>query len=466
MRSFDDQNCSVKTCEPSPAHAPLPRSFSEINQMVMLAVPLIVGLAGITALSNVDSFVLGKLNSTALAVASLTHSALAIFYAGLYGMAGAVGLLVARAHGANDLRRSSLVLRKGLLFGFITGCGGCVVMSACLPLLYLGGFPSDVVQHISGYWLLMAVSLVPYTVAMVVKHFFDATDRAWLGAFLACIPVIVHLPLSYVLVFGLEDQFGLGLVGSGLATVLSFSLGLLLMYLRVPRIGVIEAAKENTETIVELKREGYPISVQYVAESSAVAFGGLMIGFLGTNALAANQIAFSTAVLIYMLPLGISGAVTVRISQALGQGELLRVRGIGQAGLIVVTGWMVIFSVLLIYFARPLANLFTSDDELILLTGSLFAAIAFMQVFDGVQSVSLGALRGMMDNAWPSRFSLFSYWIVALPLSYFFGFVCGWGAAGVWAGFGSGLALAAIVLTHRFYALSRSNLASSGPSQV
>ncbi len=425
----------------------------EIYPMVTLAVPVVVGLASSTALSNVDSFVLGKIDQTALAVASVAHSALVIFYAALYGFTGVVGLFVGRAHGARHACQAQVVLRNGLLLGGLAGCAGCLLMLACLPLLAYADFPQEVLQNISGFWIFMSLSLIPYSLAMAVKHYLDATDQAWLGAALISVPLLLHIPFSAVLVFGIGPIMGIGLIGSAVATMLSFWIGFALM-LYVVRSLLSDNAKNDYASLRLMNREGLSISFQYFCESSAVAFGGLMIGFLGTGALAANQIAFSTAVLIYMLPLGISGAVTVRISQAVGQGEKFRVQSIGAAGLVVVTSWMALFSLILLYFDRPIARLFTSDEAIVVLAGSLFAAIAFMQVFDGVQSVSLGALRGMMDNDWPSRFSLFSYWCVALPLSYVFGFHLNWGAPGIWAGFGVGLMLAAVVLTKRFLTLS------------
>ncbi|MGH8744105.1 MAG: MATE family efflux transporter, partial [Burkholderiales bacterium] len=223
-----------------------------------------MGLASSSALSNVDSFILGRVSPTALAVASLTHSALLIFYAALYGMASAVGLFVARAHGANDPLKTHKFLRKGLALGVVAGCTACVLMLACLPVLRLADFPPEVMQDISGFWFFMAVSLIPYTLAMVVKHYLDATERAWLGAVLVSVPLLIHIPLSAAFVFGIQAQGGFGLIGSAIATTVSFSIGFALMLFAV-RSALAANTWQDSETFGALEREGFSISLQYVA---------------------------------------------------------------------------------------------------------------------------------------------------------------------------------------------------------
>jgi MATE family multidrug resistance protein len=185
---------------------------------------------------------------------------------------------------------------------------------------------------------------------------------------------------------------------------------------------------------------------------------GVLIGLFGAVALAGNQIALSVGSTLYMLPLGVAGAVTIRIAQVIGAGEWPRVAAIGQAGLLVVTGWMGGFALLFLFAGAWIGGLFVDDPAVIAAAAAIFFVFGFTQLMDGVQSVSLGALRGMLDNDFPTRVSLVAYWLIALPLSALFGFGFDLGAPGVWAGFGVGLALAAVALVWRFLRLSRAKV--------
>jgi MATE family multidrug resistance protein len=202
--------------------------------------------------------------------------------------------------------------------------------------------------------------------------------------------------------------------------------------------------------------EGRPMTVQLFLEGAAVAVAGVLIGLFGAVALAGNQIALSVGSTLYMLPLGVAGAVTIRIAQVIGAGEWPRVAAIGQAGLLVVTAWMGGFALLFLLAGAWIGALFVDDPAVIAAAAAIFSVFGFTQLMDGVQSVSLGALRGMLDNDFPTRVSLIAYWLIALPLSALLGFAFELGAPGVWAGFGVGLAGAAVLLAWRFAKLAAS----------
>ena len=436
----------------------LSRVAAETSGLVALAAPLVAGLMGGSLLSVVDSYMLGPLGEAPLAACSLTQSVLVIFYAALYGLTSPISVLVGQAYAAGELSRISAIRRHGLAIGIAGGLVAAVAMSAILALLPYSGQPENVVAILPAYWLAMSAALVPFTLQMVLKQVCDAIERPWTGAFFTILPVAVNVPLNWALIYGHWGAPKLGLLGAGLGSLGALTVGLVAM------VGYFRFAKSMAPyrgstrftfaSIAELTRHGTPMSVQYLAESSAVAIAGVLIGLLGATALAANQIVFSIGVLIYMVPLGMAGAVTIRIAQAIGECSWPRVRAIGIAGVAVVTIWMAAFSAAMVLFGQEIAHAFIDDPHVVALAATMFVAVGVMQVFDGLQSVSLGALRGMLDNDWPMRVSLIAYWLVALPLSVVFGFVLGFGATGVWAGFGAGLAVAGVLLTHRFLKLT------------
>lgn len=433
--------------------------LAEVPALIALAVPVVAGLVGGSLLSVIDSVMLGPLGEVPLAAASLTQSVLVIFYAGLYGLVGAVGILTGQAYGAGDRQRASRILRHGLVIGLAGGVAGALAMVASLSVLPYTGQPDEVMAAIPIYWISMSLLLVPFTLTMVIKQFLDSIGRPWMGAFLTFVPVFLNIPLNWLLIYGRFGFPQLGLVGAGLASLAAFAGGfvLMLLYLRyaASMAPFRDAIKLHAAGYSELTREGYPMSIQYLAEGSSVAIAGVLIGLLGATALAANQIVFSVGVLVYMAPLGMSGAVSIRIAQAVGEGATHRIRAIGLAGISVVTLWMLTFTLIMILWGEPISSAFVNEPPVIAAATAMFVAVGIMQVFDGLQSVSLGALRGILDNHWPTRVSLFSYWLIALPLSALFGFGLGFGAPGIWAGFGIGIGVAGVLLVRRFMAQTR-----------
>lgn len=439
----------------------LPRPVSvgsEIVALISLAVPVVAGLIGATALNVVDSWMLGPLGEIPLAAASLNQSVLVIFYACLYGFVGPVGLLAGQTFGSRDLLRGSSILKHGLVMGLAGGAMCSLAMAASLLLLPYLGQPAEVLDAIPGYWLVMSGVLVPFGLSMVIKLFLDSIDRAWTSAALNLVPLLLSIPLNWILIYGKFGLPALGLLGCGIANLLSYVGGLIVMllYLRfAPSMAPYrQAVTLRPEAYRELGREGVPMAIQYLAEGGAVAVAGVMIGLLGATALAANQIVFSVGVLVYMAPLGMAAAVSIRIAQALGLGDAHRVRAIGLSGIAVVTLWMLAFTVVMVWHGEEIARGFISDPAVVSAAAAIFIAVGLMQVFDGVQSVSLGALRGLLDNRWPTIVSLVAYWLIALPLSAVYGFTLDLGAPGVWAGFGFGLAVAAAMLLRRFMVLT------------
>jgi multidrug resistance protein, MATE family len=377
----------------------------------------------------------------------------------LYGFMNPVGLLVGNAFGANNTQAASSVIRHGLIMALIGGLVGMLIMLALLPLLPFMGQPADVLEIITPYWVLTALSLILFNVQLVYKQMFDSIDRAWTGVVLTLVPVALNIPLTGLLVNGGLGLPAMGITGAGVATLVAQVIGTLVMMIYVytsqrTRPFVQRVAYTRGEFALFL-RQGLPMGIQYLSEGGSVAFAGIMIGWVGATTLAANQIVFSVISLLYMLPLGMSSASGIRISQALGSESYERVRPIGLSGNAIVALWTSITTVALIIFGAGIAQLFTQDAAIVQVAAWMFVAVGFMQVFDGLQSVSLGSLRGIRDMRFPVVVSLVAYWLLALPAGYVLAFTFNLGGAGLWLGFGIGLAVAGITLVRRFNRLSQ-----------
>ncbi|MBL8160838.1 MAG: MATE family efflux transporter [Anaerolineae bacterium] len=430
--------------------------INELRPIISLAVPLVIGLSTSTMMGLVDTYMLGESGEAVLGAVSLTSSVLLIFYAALYGFIGPVGILVGQSFGAEQPRKIGDIVRHGLLIAFAAGSASAVLM--IIGLLYIlphTGQPDDVMAVLPTYWLAMGVSLVAYSVSLVYKQFYDAIDRPWIGFLLTLLPVLANIGLNWLLIAGNAGFPALGIVGAGIGSLIAQTLGVIFMTLHYRRSTLTRAYRSaegwRLSAFREQVREGVPMALQYLFEGGAVAVAGVLIGWLGTTALAANQIVYSVSSMLYMLPLGMAGAVSIRVSQAAGGDEKNRIRSISYTALVLVSIWTAVFTLMLFLLGDRIAALFVDEPQVIIVAAATFISVGLMQIFDGLQSVSLGALRGVLDNRWPTRISLIGYWVIALPLGYLLGFHLQLGPAGFWGGFGIGLAFAAVMLMRRLH---------------
>lgn len=438
--------------EPRPAP---PRAVAEVWPLLRLALPIVVGLAASTLIGVVDTIMIAPLGTLALAAASLTTAVIIIFYSALYGFVSAVGVEAAHRHGAGDAEGVADALRVGLRLAAIAGSAGALVMAAVFLLLPALGQPPEVLAIAGPYWLAMSGLLLPVSLLMVVSQVLNAIDRPWIAASFAFVGVILNVPLNYVLIWGIGGWPGLGLLGAGLASLAAEGIAVAVALIWLRRAGLWTARPAPPKLARRLARDGLPLGIGYAGEGAAFALVGVLLGLFGAVALAANQIVQSVGAVLYMLPLGMSAAVAIRVSQARGAGDRARLRPIAAAAIGAVTAWMGVVTVGLILLGRSVAAALSDDAEVVALAAAMFVAVAVIQIFDGIQSTALGALRGAADFNWPTAFTLACYWLFALPLAWVIGIAAGFGPLGVWAGYGAGIVLAALVLPLRFWRLSR-----------
>ena len=189
----------------------------------------------------------------------------------------------------------------------------------------------------------------------------------------------------------------------------------------------------------------------YVVETASVSVATLMIGAFGTVALAGNQVAQSVGGVLYMLPLGVAGAVAIRVAQERGAQNMGALRPIALAAVVVAGLWLVTAALVLALQGAAIARLVTDDPEVAAVAAAIFLVFAPMQISDAVQSAMLGSLRGLSDTAWPALVSAIAYWPVALPLGYALAHWAQMGPSGIWAGYILALAGAGAALTLRFW---------------
>ncbi|UWQ95185.1 MATE family efflux transporter [Rhodobacteraceae bacterium M385] len=438
-------------------HAPTTKA--ELAPLIRLAVPLMVGLTAALLIGVVDTVMISPLGTVPLAAAGVTTAVLIILISALWGLLTVISVQISQAEGAVDPARVAMALRSGLLLCLIGGILAALLMISVYPLLGPLGQPQEVLDILLPYWLSMSVWIIPFTLFFGLKALFDAVDWPWAAVGLSYIGVVANIPANYTFIHILD----MGILGAGLASILSQSLSLIAAWLVVTRAEGLRIYRQSVAVawsdVRAQLRDSVPLCLGYAGEGGAYAMIGLMIGWLGAEALAAHQIVNALGGVAYVIPLGMAGAVSIRVGNAVGAGRYDRLRPILKASFLMVVMWQAMAASVFIFGGRLLAEAMSSDPAVIQLATSLFIIMAMMQIADGIQGTSLGALRGMSDMNRPTVITLIVYWPLALPCSYILGIGLGYGAMGIWLGYTLGLAVAAVALPWRFWRLTSASCA-------
>nr|WP_280922871.1 MATE family efflux transporter [Rubellimicrobium aerolatum] len=312
----------------------------------------------------------------------------------------------------------------------------------------------------------MSLAMVPLGIALVFRCTFEAVGRPWLGVAVAAVSLGAKVPLNALLIHGPGPLPALGLAGAGIATLLAEALACAAAWAYWTRARAMRRLRLRRRLvageIAACAREGAPLGLLNVAETGAMAVATLMIGTFGTVALAGNQVALSVGGVVYVLPMAFSGAVAIRVAQEQGAGRPDAMRAVALAALGLVVVAMAGMGAIMWWGGRAIAAAITGDPAVILAAAAIFAVFAPMQVADAVQSVMLGALRGLSDTAFPATVSMVAYWTVGLPLGWVLARGLEQGAPGVWMGYAVALVGSAVLLSLRF--LGRAGLRGAAPA--
>ena len=421
-----------------------------------LAVPVIFSQIGQVSVNLVDNMMVGHVGTTELAAASFATN---VFLVGmLFGLGITLGLtpLVGQSFDSQNPGGIGCWLKNGVLVHFISAVLLCMLMSLVVFFMHRMGQREEVVKAAIPYYLIHVVSLVPLLIFFSIKQFFEGIGNTKIAMMITIIANLVNIVLNYILIYGKLGFPAFGLNGSGVASLISrliMPLIFLLIILKKPLYKIyFDSAKRARFEIEKIKRMisiGLSIGMQMVIEILAFSVGAIMLGWISKEALAGHQIAIGMASMTYMISFGMASGTTIRVSHAFGNHDRNELKHTILASLHLVIAFMSLMGILFVVLRNQLPLLFTSDPEVIKVAAGLLIVGAFFQIFDGVQVVLLGALRGMADVRIPMFMAFFSYIVVSLPISYLLAFTFNFGYSGVWIGFVFGLSTAAILFGFR-----------------
>lgn len=424
---------------------------------LQLAIPVITANIGQAVVQIVDNVMVGQLGAVPLAAASF--AGIIIMNIFVFGMGIALSLtpLAGHAYSSGRHRKVSSLLQNSISLNTLIGIIITALFFAVIPLLYHLGQPVAVVDMAIPFYKLLAWSTIPYFLFLAFKQFMEGIGNTRAAMIITIIANVVNIILNYILIYGKMGAPALGIEGAGYATLISRILMPILFALyiaiRNPYKRFLLFFKLSHFTLRrhrQLLEIGLPISGQMVIEIFALSVSTIMMGWLSTEALAANQVVLSMVHFTFMVATGIAGASTILVSHQMGLKNYAEMRNYAFAGMRMSAAFMLIAALSFTLFGGAIASLFTTDPKVIAIATNIFLVVAVFELSDGIQVTALGALRGITDVKRPMVYAFISYLAINIPAAYLFGFTLKLGPAGIWLGFLCGLTTAAVLFVRRF----------------
>lgn len=427
-----------------------------------LAIPLMIGQLSQMLLGVVDTLMVGHLGVTELAALTFANSLFHVPFVFGIGLLTGVSVMTSNARGADDPALARGSCRHGLYLATALGLGLFGVSWWMSLHLDLFGQPPAVTARTTLFFQILMASMVPALMSITLKNHADALNRPWPSFWIFLGGVGLNVVLNWVMIHGKLGFPALGFEGAAWATLISrvAILGAMIFWLlRAKRLREWVPyrwfRKPDFSDLRRLLAVGFPASLLMGCEVSAFSLAALMVGRFGSDAMAAHQIAITLAATAFMIPLGLSMALTVRIGEAHGAGESNRLRPIAISGWLLATGYSLFAAGFFLIFGKFLASLFISAPGVIALAASLLVIVGIFQLFDSLQVVSSAMLRGLRDARVPALMGFAAYWLVGLPVGAGLGFGFHLGAVGIWWGLAAGLGVASITLGPRLWRSTR-----------
>jgi MATE family multidrug resistance protein len=380
------------------------------------------------------------------------------------GVVWAVDPLVSQALGARDQAAAALGVQRGLV---LAAAMGVVATLLCLPAEWVYRElrePAAVIPRAVAFVQISAPSLVPMLLFVALRQSLLAMKQTKPLVAVVVLSNLMNAGLDWVLVFGHWGLPALGAPGSALATTITrfTALAVLLLVARRELRPVLRPWRRDALALGPLLRTfrlGLPIGAQNSVEFTTFASISVFAGWFGAEAVSGHQVALNLASFMFMVPLGIGSASSVLVGHAIGEQDMAHARRVAASALMVGTGYMVLSAVALLALPGVFARAYTSVPGVVAVAAVLMPIAGVFQVFDGLQVVSAGVLRGAGDTRAPLIANVLGFWLVGMPVSLWLGFRTGLGVVGLWWGFVAGLAAVAAFLVFRVRALLSSAVA-------
>lgn len=426
-----------------------------------LGVPIMVGQLGIIVVGFADNIMVGHHSTAELAAASFVNNFFNLAF--IFGMGFSYGLtpIIGGLFAGKKYALVGETLKNSLLINFITG----ILLSICMLALLLNidilDQPKELLPYIIPYYILQLFSVVFAMLFNSFKQFSEGTTDTVTPMYIMLGANLLNIVGNYFLIYGKAGVPELGLTGAGISTLASRILTLAafcLLFFRHSRYRLYREGFRNgtfnRKSLTGLIRLGLPVGIQMGIETGSFSLSVIMMGWIGSMALAAHQVLGVITTLGFMVYYGIAAAVTIRVSTFRGWKDWLNVRRASFAGLHLIVGMASLVVILILLFRTRMGYLITPEKEVAEMVALLAYSVILYQFGDGLQILFANALRGISDVRYMAYMALLCHFGLALPIGYICGFIFHWGAIGIWCGFPVSLTTLGILLWKRFNKLT------------
>ncbi|MEE8583858.1 MAG: MATE family efflux transporter [Acidobacteriota bacterium] len=443
-----------------------------MKPLLQLALPLIVVNLGQQMMAVVDTALAGRLDEVSLAATGLGSTL--FFLTSIFGIGVTLGVdpIASQAFGAGRRRHARRAMWQGVYAGLVVTvpiAAATVGLGAILEWL---GVQPALAEKTRLYLHARLASIIPLMVFMACRSYLQAAQLTRPIVISTVAANLFNLAADWILVFGDDGLVRLGLpelgipalgvAGIGWATTVAATMQLAVVALALgaePGQGRQPVRALDRLLLRRIFKLGIPTGLQLVSEGGIFALVSFLAGVMGSRAMAAHQVAIMLASLSFMVPLAVGMATSVQVGRAIGRADHPGTRRAGLAG-IFLGGLAMIFAALMMWvFPTGLARIMTDQPGVVELSAQLLIIAGAFQIFDGIQAVASGALRGAGMTRWAMTANIVAYWLIGLPISLWLGFGLDWGPQGLWWGLTAGLFVAAAALSVKFAAVSRRPIA-------
>ena len=450
------------------------RYTREFKYNLKLAYPVMIGMLGHTFVQFIDNVMVGQLGTAELAAISLGNSFVFIAMSIGIGFSQAITPLIAEADGAKKDNDISRIFEHSFLICLILGLILFTIVFLNRNLLYSMNQPIEVVKLASPYLFWVSFSLISIVTFQSFRQFADGLSFTKAAMYSTLLGNVINVILNFFLIFGLWIFPKLGVEGAAIGTLISrlCMLTFIVIYLKLHK-KLSKYIKRFFPTKVQIQRVkkiiylGLPSALHSFFEVAFFISAVWMAGVIGKNSQAANQIALNLASMTYMVALGVGVAAMIRVGNQRGMMNFIKLREVALSTLLLIIIIDIFFCLIFLIFNDYLpllyldpgdSNNLTDVNKVIQVASKLLIIAGVFQLFDGIQAVVLGALRGMQDVNKPALIIFLSYGLIGFPTSYFLGFYTSLSVVGIWIGLMTGLFSSSLFLFLRFNYLSKKTI--------
>jgi MATE family multidrug resistance protein len=434
---------------------------AEIVPTLRLAVPVVLAELGWMAMGVEDTLIVGRLGPEAIGAVGL--GGMLHFVPAVFGMGLLLGMdtVVSRAFGEGRLDECHRSLVQGIYLALFLTPPLMLAVAALGPAMAWWGVDPPVLRLVGPYLRAINWSTPPLLIYFAFRRYVQGMGRAAPVMAALVLANVLNIAGNFVLVFGLLGFPRMGVEGSGWATCLArlAMAGMLVAYAfwhdRRARTGFWDVSlRPDRARLGRLVRLGLPAALHLTLEVGVFGAATALAGTMGAATLAAHHIVLNASSMTFMVPLGVASAGAVRVGQALGRGEPAVAARAGWSALVLGIGFMACTALAFVLLPGVVMRLYTDRPEVISIGLGLMSMAALFQIFDGMQGVATGVLRGAGDTRTPMLVNLGAHWFLGLPLGATLAFGLGWGAKGLWAGLACGLVVAGLILVRTWSAMA------------